>query len=378
VLSFAIIPSAGTPSIFLAPEQINHDSLAALDAIAHLLPKDEFADAIKSLPKGQTNIWIDSNSAPFAIKRILKKAGEKLTQKPDPILAIKAIKNSAEIDGMKKAHLLDGIALAKFLCWFDESSPSGKLSEIEIVKRLENFRREEKTLKDISFDTIAGAGANGAIVHYRVNEKSNSTLKQGEIMLVDSGGQYLSGTTDITRTLFCGSATIEQKQHYTRVLKGMMAISMLRFPKGTTGGQIDILARQFLWQEGKNYAHGTGHGVGAFLSVHEGPIGISPRVTSALEKGHILSNEPGYYKSGEYGIRIENLIHVKESNVAKDFLEFDTLTLAPIDTRLIDNSLLTKLEVNWLNTYHKKVWEALEGKLDKPVRNWLREATRAI
>ncbi len=378
VLSFAIIPAAGTPTIFLPKEQINHDTLAALDAIAHLEDKNNFANALAALGKNKPSIWIDSNFAPFAIKKILQKSGAKLFEKPDPITAIKAIKNSTELKGMKKAHLLDGIAMVKFLCWFDENAPSGKLNEIEIVKRLESFRREEKTLADISFDTIAGAGENGAIVHYRVNDNSNKTLKQGELMLVDSGGQYLSGTTDITRTLFCGSASNEQKQRYTQVLKGMIAISILRFPKGTTGGHLDILARQFLWQDGKNYSHGTGHGVGAYLSVHEGPFSISPRANLPIKVGIILSNEPGFYKQGEYGIRIENLIHVKQSDVAKDFLEFETLTLAPIDTRLIDNSLLTKTEVNWLNAYHQRVWKALEGKLNKKVRSWLKAATNPI
>ena len=378
ILSFAIIPVVGTPTIFLAKEQINHDSLTALDAIAHLLPKDEFSNSLKELGKSGASIWIDSISCPYAIAKILNKSASELCNKPDPILAMKAIKNTAELNGMKQAHRLDGIALAKFLCWFDKNAPSGKLSEIDIVIQLEEYRREEKSLVDNSFDTISGAGANGAIVHYRVSEKSNRILNYGELMLVDSGGQYLSGTTDITRTLFCGSASNEQKDKYTRVLKGMIAISRLRFPKGTTGGDIDILARQFLWQDGVTYSHGTGHGVGAFLSVHEGPIGISRRVNSVFEEGHIVSNEPGYYKEGEYGIRIENLITVIKSKVAKDYLEFETLTLAPIDTRLIDNKLLTKDEVKWINDYHNRVRKEISPFLNGDEKEWLNQATKAI
>jgi Xaa-Pro aminopeptidase len=378
ILSFAIIPATGTPTLFFAKDKINHDSLAALDAIAILESKDNFASALKSLAKTSATIWIDSNSCPFAITKIFKKSNVKLYQKSDPILAMKAIKNSTELKGMKQAHLFDGKAIVEFLCWFDKNAEQGKLSEIDIVTQLENFRREEKTLMDISFDTISGAGANGAIVHYRVNEKSNRTLKTGELMLVDSGGQYLSGTTDITRTLFCSSASDEQKDSYTRVLKGMIAISMARFPKGTTGAQIDILARQYLWQKGKNYNHGTGHGVGAYLSVHEEGTGISPRVTAKLEEGHIISNEPGYYKEGEYGIRIENLIHVVKSKTTPGYLKFKTLTLAPIETRLIEQKLLTKDEVNWLNDYHKKVWKKISPFLKGVEKDWLKKATMVI
>jgi len=376
VLSFAIIPVTGVPTIFLSPDKINHDSLAALDAIAHLSPKDEFTNKLATQKKQK--IWLDPASAPSAVFEILEKSGIEIYQKPDPILAQKAKKNDAELAGMKQAHIFDGIAMAKFLHWFDKNAPLGKLSEIDIVTQLENFRRAEKTLFDISFDTIAGAGENGAIIHYRVSKKSNRTLKKGEIMLVDSGGQYLSGTTDITRTLYTGAVTSEQKTRYTQVLKGMIAISKLRFPKGTTGAQIDILARQYLWQDGVTYNHGTGHGVGAGLSVHEGPIGISPRVTAKLEVGHILSNEPGYYKQGEYGIRIENLIHVVNSKIANDYMEFETLTLAPIDMRLVEQKLLTRDEVTWLNNYHQKVWREIGAKLQSEVKNWLKVATKAI
>jgi Xaa-Pro aminopeptidase len=280
---------------------------------------------------------------------------------------------------MREAHRIDGVALAKFLCWFDREAPKGKLDEIGIVSALEAFRREDESLVDISFDTISGAGPDGAIVHYRVDEKTNRTLKPGELMLVDSGAQYLSGTTDITRTLYTGSATAEERDRYTRVLKGMIAISMARFPRGTNGAQIDVLARQFLWQAGVTYNHGTGHGVGAFLSVHEGPVGISPRYTTPFEPGNIISNEPGYYKEGAYGIRTENLVHVVESPVGDGkFLEFETLTLCPIEKRLIEPKLLTADERKWLDDYHARVWKEIGPLLKGEVKTWLKEATKAL
>ena len=274
--------------------------------------------------------------------------------------------------------MLDGVALAKFLAWFDDAAPKGGLTEIGIVTALEAFRREDETCVDTSFDTISGAGPNGAIVHYRVTDKTDRTLNPGEIMLVDSGAQYLSGTTDITRTLSTGKPSDEERDRYTRVLKGMIAISMLRFPKGTTGGQIDVLARQFLWQAGVTYNHGTGHGVGAYLGVHEGPVGISSRYTTPFEVGNVISNEPGYYKTGAYGIRIENLITVVESTEFPRYLEFETLTLAPIDKRLIRKSLLTEAERTWLDAYHRRVWKEIGPLVKGKVKDWLKDATEAL
>ncbi len=378
VLGFAIVPAIGEPKLFLSPDKLTPDTNNALEAIADLFPKDGFTDALKTLADKNRNIWIDPATAPAAVADLLSKAGAELIKKPDPVLAPKAIKNDAELSGMREAHHRDGVALAKFLAWFDAEAPAGNLSEIDIVARLEAFRREDETLVDISFDTISGAGAHGAIVHYRVTENTNRTLKPGELMLVDSGGQYLSGTTDITRTLFTGSATAEQKDRYTRVLKGMIAISMARFPKGTSGAQIDILARQFLWQAGVTYNHGTGHGVGAYLGVHEGPIGISPRYASPLEAGHIVSNEPGFYKAGAFGIRIENLVHVIKSEIAEGYLEFETLTLAPIDTRLIEADLMTDAEIDWLNAYHARVFNEIGRDVTGDVKAWLEQATAPL
>ena len=378
VLGYAIVPAAGEPDLFLSPDKLTHETTAGLDAIAQLHPTSDLTSQLIAHGSAQKTIWLDPATAPDAVAEILTEAGAKLHKKPDPVLAPKARKNDAELSGMREAHKLDGIALAQFLAWFDTEAPSGNLSEIEIVTQLESFRRQEETLVDISFETISGAGANGAIVHYRVTENTNRNLSAGELMLVDSGGQYLSGTTDITRTLFTGSATAEQKDRYTRVLKGMIGISTARFPKGTTGAQIDVLARQHLWQAGVTYNHGTGHGVGAFLSVHEGPIGIAPRYHLPLEQGNIISNEPGYYKEGEYGIRIENLVHVIPSKVAPNYLEFETLTLAPIDQRLIEPGLLSPHELDWLNTYHARVFKQIGPHLPDVVKKWLERATAPI
>ena len=378
VLGFAIVPQAGLPTLFLDKAKITPELTQALDGIAEVAEATTLVPALEALGKAGKSVLIDPQTAPAAIADALRGAGARLIEKRDPVLGPKSIKNAAELAGMREAHRLDGVALAKFLCWFDEEAPKGALTEIGIVTALEAFRREEPTCVDASFDTISGAGPNGAIVHYRVTTKTDRRLNPGEIMLVDSGAQYLSGTTDITRTLSTGAATAEQKDRYTRVLKGMIAISNLRFPKGTSGAQIDVLARQFLWQDGVTYNHGTGHGVGAFLGVHEGPVGISSRYPTPLEAGNVLSNEPGYYKAGEYGIRIENLIVVREAERFPGYLEFETLTLAPIDTRLIDRALLTPAERDWLNAFHARVWSEIGPQVSGTVKDWLKQATAAI
>jgi Xaa-Pro aminopeptidase len=334
---------------------------------------------LRKLGAGDKAVLVDPATVPLAVVNAIKGVSEaKVIEKRDPVLLPKAKKNEAELAGMREAHRLDGAALARFLHWFDNEAPKGELDEIGIVTALEAFRREDPNLVDISFETISGAGPNGAIVHYRVDEKTNRRLQPGEIMLVDSGAQYLMGTTDITRTLFTGKAMAEEKDRITRVIKGMIAISMARFPTGTTGAQLDTLARQFLWADGVTYNHGTGHGVGAFLSVHEGPIGISPRYTTPLEPGMIISNEPGYYKAGAFGTRTENLVHVIEAEKYPGYLEFETLTLAPIDTRLIDLKLLTEPERDWLNAYHKRVFKEIGPLVKGAVKEWLKGATQPI
>jgi Xaa-Pro aminopeptidase len=378
VLGFAIVPKKGQPTLYLDPAKITNELKAALEGTAKIASSKTLTAALARLGKAGKAVLIDPATAPEAIATTLKEAGAKLIEKRDPVLLPKSKKNDAELSGMREAHKLDGVALAKFLAWFDDHAPKGELTEIGIVTALEAFRREEETCVDASFDTISGAGPNGAIVHYRVTEKTDRGLAAGEIMLVDSGAQYLSGTTDITRTLSSGKPTDEQRDRFTRVLKGMIAISMARFPKGTNGAQIDILARQFLWQDGVTYNHGTGHGVGAYLGVHEGPIGISSRYSTPFEPGNVISNEPGYYKAGEYGIRIENLIVVKESEGFAGYLEFETLTLAPIDRRLIRKSMLSEAERDWLDAYHRRVWKEIGPLVKGKTKDWLKDATEAL
>ena len=379
VLGFAIVPQRGMPTLFLAERRIDSELRAHFAGVARLADDTTLSAVLSKLGAARRRVLVDPSSVPAAIADALRGAGATLVETRDPVLLPKSKKNAAEIDGMREAHRLDGVALAKFLAWFDAEAPKGKLTEIDIVTALESFRREEPSCVDASFDTIAGAGPNGAIVHYRVTTQTNRRLEAGELMLIDSGAQYLSGTTDVTRTISTGRVTAEQKDRYTRVLKGMIAIATARFPRGTTGAQLDVLARQPLWQAGVTYNHGTGHGVGAFLSVHEGPIGISPRYTTPFEPGQIVSDEPGYYKEGGYGIRIENLVLVVESTVGGGkYLEFETLTLAPIDTRLIELALLTEAERAWLNAYHAGVFKKLSPLVPAEVKSWLKDATRPI
>lgn len=377
VLAFAIVPVDGTPTIFVPENKLTPGNEAALGGGANLADKAGFGAALKSLAASGATVWIDPDTAPFEVKALLSQ-GATLVEKRDPVLLPKSRKNDAELEGMREAHRRDARAMIRFLAWFDEQTGRDDLSEIELACVLEAFRREDETLVDISFETISGAGPDGAIVHYRVTESTNRILRAGELMLLDSGGQYLSGTTDITRTLPFGEASAEQRDRFTRVLKGMIAVSQARFPKGTTGAQIDILARQYLWQVGLTYNHGTGHGVGAFLSVHEGPAGISPRYNVPFETGMVISNEPGYYSENAYGIRIENVIAVREAPNASGFLEFETLTLVPIDTRLIEPGLLSASERDWLNAYHRRIVEEIGPDLDTATRDWLARATQPV
>ncbi|MDB5505511.1 MAG: Xaa-Pro aminopeptidase [Devosia sp.] len=379
VLGFAIVPRDGLPTLYLDPAKITAELRAQIEGIASLAETPDLIAALRQLGARDAKVQIDPATCPAVIASTLRGAGATLIERRDPIQIPKSKKNDAEVAGMREAHKLDAVPMARFLAWFDAEAPKGTLTEIAIVTALEAFRRDEPTLVDLSFDTISGSGPNGASNHYRVTRTTDRVLGTDELMLVDSGGQFLSGTTDITRTLFVSSATPEQKDRYTRVLKGMIAISVTRFPRGTTGAQIDVLARQFLWADGVTYNHGTGHGVGAFLSVHEGPIGISTRYSVPFEPGNIVSNEPGYYKDGFYGIRTENLLHVVESPIGGgNYLEFETLTLVPIDTRLIDRSLLTPAETVWLNDYHQRVLAEVSPHLTGSDKAWLEHATRPI
>jgi Xaa-Pro aminopeptidase len=345
-------------------------------------PDAAFERDLAALGKEQRAVRLDAATCPEAIARLIADNGGKVLRGSDPIAPMKAVKNEVEIAGARAAQERDGAAVTRFLSWFEREAPRGQLTEIDAVAALESFRRETGLLKDVSFPTIAGAGPDGAIVHYRVTHKSNRRIAPGELFLIDSGGQYEDGTTDITRTIAVGTPSVAMREHFTRVLKGHIAIARAVFPDGTNGAQLDSFARQFLWQAGLDFDHGTGHGVGSYLSVHEGPARISKLGAAALKRGMILSNEPGYYRPGSYGIRIENLILVIEAppvaDAEKPLNAFETLTLAPIDRRLIDPALMTDDEMAWLNAYHARVRQTLAPLLEAATRAWLVGATAPL
>ena len=384
-LAYGIVHSDGTADLFVAGEKIGHDVRQHLGNGVRVHERHEFEPALKQL-KGKT-VAVDPQTAVAAIFDALEEAGATAVAKRDPTILPKAIKNPVEISGQKASQERDGAAVAKFLRWLDEEAPKGGLDEISAADRLQQFRQENPELRDLSFDTISGAGPNAAIPHYKVDETSNRPIELNQIYLVDSGGQYVDGTTDITRTIIVGEPTQEMRDRFTRVLKGHIAVAAAIFPKGTRGTQIDSFARRPLWEAGLDYAHGTGHGVGSFLAVHEGPQRIAP-VTSAqsggdepLQAGMIISNEPGYYKTGEYGIRIENLVLVVDKQVEgaeKEVLGFETLTFAPIDRRLIVREMLSPRELDWLNDYHRQVMEKIGPKLSGADRDWLEKACAPI
>ena len=371
--AFAILHKSGEVELFAGPNK-------ARDITDHLGPDvtihdiTAFASHVETL---STPVQIDPKTAPEALRVTL--ANATITHAPDPCLLPKALKNPTEIAGAKAAAKRDGVAMVRFLAWLDAEAPKGSLTEIDVVKKLEGLRRDTNALRDISFETICGAGAHGAIVHYRVTETTNRPVKTGELLLVDSGGQYVDGTTDITRTVIVGSPTDEHRRCYTLVLQGMIAISRARFPKGVGGQHLDALARFPLWTAGMDYDHGTGHGIGSYLSVHEGPQGISRRSTVALEAGMIVSNEPGYYREGAFGIRIENLIAVVPAPAVpggddRSMLAFETLTLVPLDRRLIDTKLLSNDEQDWIDRYHTDTLKLLGSDLNGDALDWLEQA----
>jgi Xaa-Pro aminopeptidase len=381
-LAFAIVPAEGRATLFVDGRKLSNSVRAALAEIADISEPSQLERELTRLGRDGKTVRLDASSAAQAFDNIIKQAGGKVTRGADPITALKAAKNEVEIAGMREAHHRDAVAMARFLCWVDKEAPSGKISEIDCVCALESFRRDTGLLKDVAFLTISGSGPNGAIVHYRVTEATNRTLQSGELFLVDSGAQYLDGTTDITRTISIGTPSAEMRDRFTRVLKGHIAIARAVFPEGVGGGQLDALARQYLWSAGLDYDHGTGHGVGSYLSVHEGPASIHKSNLTALKRGMILSNEPGYYKTGAYGIRIENLVLVVDGpqvpGADKPLLAFETLTLAPIDRRLIDISLMSGDEVEWLNVYHARVRSEIGPALDAEVAAWLEAATEPL
>ena len=380
-LAFAILHDDGGADLFLDPAKRNPELLAHLGNSVQLHAPSEFTAALDAM-KGKT-VLADPATAAAAIFDRLHKAGAKIRQGADPCQLPKACKNSLEIEGTRKAHIRDGAALSRFLAWFEANAATGELTEIQAAQTLEGFRRATGVLSDVSFDTISGASSNGAIVHYRVTNSTNRVIGRDEMFLVDSGAQYPDGTTDVTRTVMVGEATAEMKDRFTRVLKGHIALATARFPEGTIGMQLDSFARRPLWEAGLDYDHGTGHGVGSYLSVHEGPQNISKKlVNQALKPGMICSNEPGFYKTGAFGIRIENLVVVQEPEMIaggeRPMMGFETITLAPIDLNLVEALLLTEGEKTWLNAYHKRVRDTIGHLVDEDVRIWLDRATRAI
>jgi Xaa-Pro aminopeptidase len=380
-LSRAIVDAEGAVELFVEPEKLTPEARQHLGNRVGVAPPAAFDAALARLGRTERRVLVDPSQAARAIFARLEAAGAKLVRGPDPCALPKARKNPTELAGTRAAHLRDGVAVTRFLAWLAMEAPRGP-GEIEASNRLEAFRREGALFRDLSFPTISGAGPNGAIVHYRATPRTERRLASGELYLVDSGAQYQDGTTDVTRTVAIGVPDDEQRDRFTRVLKGHIAIATARFPVGTTGSQLDTLARTALWQVGLDYDHGTGHGVGSYLSVHEGPqrIAKSP-VAVKLEPGMIVSNEPGYYKTGAWGIRIENLVVVQPIEIAgaeRPMLGFETLTLAPIDRALIVPSLLASDEIAWLDAYHARVAAALTPLLDRPTAAWLAEATLPI
>jgi Xaa-Pro aminopeptidase len=375
---FAVLQDDGRVDLFVNPQKLDDAARAHLGPEVAVRPVEEFADALQTL---SGPVRVDKTTAPIAVADILRAAGVEVAWGDDPCRLPKARKNTAEIAATREAHLRDGAAMVEFLRWLDEAAPKGDQTEISVVQALEGFRRATNALHDISFDTICGSGPNGAIMHYRVTGETDHPVRQGELLLVDSGAQYLDGTTDITRTVAVGDPGAEARECYTRVLQGLIAISRVRFPKGLPGRDIDALARYNLWLAGQDYDHGTGHGVGAFLSVHEGPQRISRVSEVPLEPGMILSNEPGYYREGAFGIRLENLIVVVEAPALGDNrpqMSFETLTFVPFDRRLILAEELSPGERAWLNGYHAKVLEKLKDRLSEPALHWLTTACAPV
>ena len=378
VLAYAILHKNGKAELFVDKAKLPDDVRDHLKANTIIRKPDELTMALKKLGDQKAKVLIDVSSAPEIVRGTLKSAGASIVEGQDPCTMPKACKNSRELNGARAAQLRDGAALSRYLHWLSVEAPKGELTEATAADKLTAFRKDTGVLLDLSFSTISASGANAAIPHYHVDPDNCRAINNNEIYLIDSGGQYQDGTTDVTRTVIIGQPTDEMKDRFTRVLKGMIAISTICFPKGTTGGHIDVLARAALWKAGLDFDHGTGHGVGSYLSVHEGPARISKAGNVALQPGMILSNEPGYYKAGQFGIRIENLLIVKEPEDIKGgerpMLSFETLTFAPIDRNLIETKLLTREELQWLDAYHAKVLNVIGNQMDGAAAEWMKQA----
>lgn len=382
VLSYAILNRKGEAELFIDEARLPEDVAAHLKGIVRIHPPQAIEASLAALGEKKSRVLIDPDWVPERIKAALAAAGAEIVNGPDPTRLPKARKNPIEQEGARAAQKRDGVAMVRFLCWLDGAALDGHQNEVTIAQKLAEFRHAGGMLKDLSFDTISGLGPNAAIPHYRVSNTSALPMKKNEIYLIDSGAQYQDGTTDITRTVILGEPTAEMKDRFTRVLKGMIALSRIRFPKGTCGSQLDVLARQPQWLAGLDFDHGTGHGVGSYLSVHEGPARINKSDRTALEPGMILSNEPGYYKEGRYGIRIENLILVREPEAIaggeRPMMSFETLTLCPIDRQLIEPGLLSPEELAWLSAYHARVEREVGAFLEGKELAWLKQACAPI
>jgi Xaa-Pro aminopeptidase len=381
-LAQAIVPASGRPTLFIDAAKVGDNVKGELRDYVDIADPAAFIDRVKALGEAKARVRLDPETAPMRFAQILKAEGAQVVPGQDPCILPKAIKNETEIKGARAAHSRDGIAMARFLAWLDEVAESGKIDEIAAAMKLEECRRESGQLKDIAFDTISAVGPNGAIVHYRPTTSRKGVLKSGTLYLIDSGAQYRDGTTDVTRTIAIGTPTAEMRRHFGLVLKAHIAIATARFPKGTRGQDLDPFARRPLWDAGLDFDHGTGHGVGSYLAVHEGPQRLSRLGTVELEPGMILSNEPGYYAEGKYGIRLENLVLVTKperiQGGSREMMGFETLTLVPFDRRLIDPKQLMPFELAWLNAYHARVRREPEPVLLSDDRAWLRHATAPI
>ena len=382
-LGRALVAADGTATLFVAPEKVGNELPGYLGGSVDIRSEDDVIGALEKLGASGKAVAVDPALAPAKYVQTLRETGARVVDMTDPCALPRACKNDIEIAGARSAHVRDGAAISQFLYWVATSAQGGDIDEITASKKLEEYRAASGKLADLSFDSISAAGPNGAICHYKVSTESNLKLLPGSLYLIDSGGQYPDGTTDITRTVPIGKASEEMRDRFTRVLKGHIALATMRFPAGTTGHQLDAIARKPLWDVGLDYDHGTGHGVGSFLGVHEGPQRIAKAANSqALKPGMILSNEPGYYKANEYGIRIENLIVVTRGEPVaggeREMMSFETITLAPICLDLVVPSLLSEAERDWLNKYHARVRQTLTPHLPADVAAWRKEATRAI
>jgi Xaa-Pro aminopeptidase len=381
LLASALLDSSGKVQLFVDPRRCGPEVKQHLGADVMLREPSLLEVALDAKGKEGARVLCDPQTLPVWYTQILSRAGAHIVDGGDPCTLPKAMKNKTEIEGMKTAHIRDGVAVTKFLCWLDKQTAKRQVMELECCEKLLGFRSLSPLFMGPSFNTISGSGPHGAIVHYRASEKTNRALKKGELFLLDSGGQYPDGTTDITRTIAIGAPNKEHKDRFTRVLKGHIALARAQFPEGTSGSQLDALARQYLWAGGFDFDHGTGHGVGHFLNVHEGPQRIGKRGGDApLRPGMVVSNEPGYYKPGAYGIRIESLVTVVDigKSEGRHYYGFETLTYAPIDTRAIEKTLMTQAERKWLNAYHRFVLKQLSPHLDKAEKLWLKKHCKAI